>query len=902
MQIGSATDALGGHGTITYQWYKDGVAIDNSDNATYNVPDSDRENTGDSDVVIRYTRKAKDATCEQAFVESTGVYKLTVYPSFKSGTITTGESAVCSSDVSSILIGSAIDASGGYGTITYQWYKNDAEISGSNSPTYNIPPEDRINTSGSDATIVYTRKAKDATCEQAFVESSGSYTLTVYASFKPGVIIADNPFVCSGDVSAMQIGSVTDAADGHGTITYEWYKNDVAINNSNNAFYDIPEADRINEGSSNAVIKYTRKAKDATCQTTFTGSAGVYTLTVYPSFKPGAIQVDSIMVCSGDAVTRNIGNIMVASGGYSTITYEWYKDGVAIPGSNAETYAIPASDRRDVLTSTTITYTRKAKDATCQTDFVSSTGEYKLTVNPYSTAGMLVTTPDTTICSGSALDLIASAPGVVNPEYRWYVGATTPNPIGREPRYIPSEEEIKVIAQITNTYYVAVSGSNYCEGSNTAGRKPISVTIKPNVSSDMLTVRDTTICSGESAVLTVSVGASVSNPVYKWYRSATGTEESVPTHLIGTGPTYTHTSDLGSVSGATPYVYYATASGDNYCEGSNSLEGRKSVTVTVKAISGPKDITINGVSGVCGAEGTTLEALAPNVISPVFKWYSNAEGGTPFYTGNEYKTSALKADTTFYLSVSGSNYCEGSVRDTVEITLACFTVHGTVFPLVFIGDDEIDALFTIQARLYAAPPPGMGDPIAYLRRVRPLHDTIAVRYNGSVHVPGTPKNPGYSGSLLNPGYPINWRIINKEPDPGIEKDTTTVLPGETSLVGHYTFQNVAPGNYVLTLSRPGFITRYAKVTVVSGSAPFFEHRELIGGDVNNDMKIDVLDINAINYRIGYAFGDVGYEAQYDINGNTEIEIGDISLVKSYQGFHIQGYVDTNEWLEEYYGE
>jgi len=423
------------------------------------------------------------------------------------------------------------------------------------------------------------------------------------------------------------------------------------------------------------------------------------------------------------------------------------------------------------------------------------------------------------------------------------------------------------------------------------------VTIKPNLSSDMLTVRDTTICSGESVEICVVLSSTVTNPVYRWYRSATGGE----THLIGTDSCYTHASDLGSVSGATPYIYYVTASGDNYCEGSNSLDGRKPVIVTVKAISGPKDITISGITGVCGTEGTTLEASAPNVLNPVFRWYSNAEGGTPFYVGHEYKTSALKADTTFYVSVSGSNYCEGSVRDTVEIFITCFTVHGTVFPLVFIGDDEIDAVFTIEAKLYAPPPPNTADPIAYLRRVAPLHDTIAVHYNGSVYVPGTPRNPGYSGSLINPGAPIIWEIINKIPDLGMEKDTTTLRPGEEAAisVGHYTFENVAPGNYVLTLSRPGFITRYAKVTVVSGGTPFIEHRELIGGDVNNDMRIDPLDINAINYRLGYTFGDGGYDARYDINGNTEIEIGDISLVKFFQGFHIEGYEDTSEWLKEY---
>ena len=984
--IENAIVASGGNGAITYQWYKNGTEISDAVGMTYDIPPSDRINTGSSNAVITYTRRVQDVTCSGGLVNSDSSYVLTVYPRVAAPTvekilITGSDCNVSPEETGNIVItapvGSYEYAVEGFNGGAYQPGTTFANVphsatayvvkakntttgcesftttsvtvdcsncldppkasfsSTTSSTCYATAVSSTVTLSGSatlftvssngagnlspavesptGTSVTYTPALADAgktirvtattnnPVGSSCVSGTATWDITVYPDFSPGAIVVNAPSVCSGDASFMEIGSTTSAGGGYGTITYEWYKNDVAIANSNNATYDIPIADRINEGSSNAVITYTRKAKDATCQTTFTGSAGVYTLTVYPSFKPGAIKVDSIMVCLGDDTSRTIGSATAASGGYGTITYEWYKDGVAIPGSNAETYAIPTDDRRDVLTSTTITYTRKAKDATCQTDFMDSKGEYKLTVNPYSTADMLITISDTTICSSSALDLIASAPGVIDPVYRWYDCTTTnPMPLGSGYKYTLSAAETLVVAQTTKTYCVSVSGSNYCEGSGIEGRKRVLVTIKPNVSSNMLTVRDTTICSGESAVLTVGVGAAVSNPVYKWYRSATGGE----THLIGTGSTYIHTSDLGSVSGATPYVYYVAASGDNYCEGNNSLDGRKSVTVTVKAISGPKDITISGIAGVCGAESTTLTASALNVLDPVFKWHSNAEGGTPFYVGHEYKTSALKADTTFYVSVSGSNYCEGSMRDTVEVTIACFTVHGTVFPLVFLGDDEIDALFTIEARLYAPPPLGTPDPIAYFRRVLPVHEATAVHYNGSVYVPGTPRNPGYSGSLLNPGAPINWEIINKIPDPGIEKDTTTLRPGEAAAtsVGHYTFRNVAPGNYVLTLSRPGFITRYAKVTVASGGTPFIEHRELIGGDVNSSMTIDVLDINAINYRIGYAFGDSGYDARYDINGNTEIEIGDISLVKSFQGFHIQGYIDTNEWLEEYYQE
>jgi len=438
-----------------------------------------------------------------------------------------------------------------------------------------------------------------------------------------------------------------------------------------------------------------------------------------------------------------------------------------------------------------------------------------------------------------------------------------------------------------NTHYFARAIDGDCISDPT----DVTAIVKQLSTASMITITapQTSICSGETATLTASASG-VTGPVFKWYASETSTValETAPSYI--TPPLTNNTTYWVSVSNS-----------NNYCEGEASSTGRKSITITVKPYSSPDNVTVTGDLSICYGKPATLTAAATGVTSPSYKWYSTATGGTPFHLTASYTTGSLTADATFYVSVSGDNYCEGNVRDTVKVTIGCNTVRGTVFPLVFIGDKNIDTLFTITAKLYELPPAGTADPIAHLRRVLPVDETTAVYYNGSVHVPGTPKNPGYSGSLINPGDSINWGIINKPIDPGMTKDTITVRPNEepTNPIGLYSFSEVALGEYVLVLSRPGFIPRYTKIAVGSNGIQFIKHRELIGGDVNNDMKIDVLDINAINYRLGYDYGDSNYDARYDINGNAAIEIGDISLVKSFQGFHIEGYHDTSEWIKEY---
>jgi hypothetical protein len=79
------------------------------------------------------------------------------------------------------------------------------------------------------------------------------------------------------------------------------------------------------------------------------------------------------------------------------------------------------------------------------------------------------------------------------------------------------------------------------------------------------------------------------------------------------------------------------------------------VTVTQGA---PPTINISGTTDICYGMSTTLTATAPGVNNPVFRWYRSQTETTPFHIGDTYTTSALTADSTFYVSVSGDNYYE----------------------------------------------------------------------------------------------------------------------------------------------------------------------------------------------------------------------------------------------------
>ena len=179
--IGSSTVASGGDGTITYSWRSSADsytgAISGAASATY-VPPSGLTAT------TSYRRYAHDGTCNTTATISTGTWIVTVRPQFTSGTIASTGETICYNG-NPAQIGSSTAASGGDGTITYQWESSidgfatsGSVISGATLATYDPPP-------GLITTTSYRRYAHDGTCNITFVLSTGTWVVTVVDPVAP---------------------------------------------------------------------------------------------------------------------------------------------------------------------------------------------------------------------------------------------------------------------------------------------------------------------------------------------------------------------------------------------------------------------------------------------------------------------------------------------------------------------------------------------------------------------------------------------------------------------------------------------------------------------------------------------------------------------------------------------
>ena len=95
----------------------------------------------------------------------------------------------------------------------------------------------------------------------------------------------------------------------------------------------------------------------------------------------------------------------------------------------------------------------------------------------------------------------------------------------------------------------------------------------------------------------------------------------------------------------------------------------------------------------------------------------------------------------------------------------------------------------------------------------------------------------------------------------------------------YTFTGVEDGEYVLKISRPGYLSRYKVINVVDGTATI-DALEIYAGNVNGDYVIDGKDSGPLFLALGDWDDDPGYSVTYDFNTDGTIDGQDTGVLFS----------------------
>jgi len=151
------------------------------------------------------------------------------------------------------------------------------------------------------------------------------------------------------------------------------------------------------------------------------------------------------------------------------------------------------------------------------------------------------------------------------------------------------------------------------------------------------------------------------------------------------------------------------------------------------------------------------------------------------------------------------------------------------------------------------------------------------------------------GRTDNPGKPINWGVkgISDPGTPDAATLTTTDKCTNGVPIGKYKFEDVAPGDYILAITRRGFLPRYGKITVAASE--YLGHREILGGDVNGDLVINDKDLSAITTKVG-RYQTPPYNPTYDLRGSKSVTSGDVGIIRFNLGANTMIYQETKDWL------
>jgi autotransporter-associated beta strand protein len=569
---------------------------------------------------------------------ATGTIK--VNSTLNAGAIATTGQTVCYGSVPS-TIGSSTDASGGDGTITYKWQANGVDIANSNSSTY-TPAAVVSNTT-------FTRFAKDGTCNTTFIQSSGSYVVTVQAIPTEGAISGAQT-ICS-DATPATITSTT-AGTASGTLSYRWESNTnlatpswTTIAGATGATYtpsllaSTTQFRRITMSTTNGV----------TCESTPT---------------------TAVQVTVNTAVSVQLDNISDIAIGASSFTIPF----VSTTG-NPNQYSVTAVPYMMNGFNNIVNQTLGTSPIVVNTPTTTTAGVYNFQFMVRNSANGCQSGPydfdimvtgvshgsigsNQTICNGatpSTLTNTASATtstGTIS--YTWQKSTVTINagyvdiPGATSATYAPGP--------LTQTTYFKRIASNGLGDSSATNS--VTITVRDAFNAGMIATSGESVCynGNPSLVGPVTAATGGDNSIsYKWQANGVNINSNTATYDPPTGLTAT-----------TTYVRLAK---DNTCNTSYTPStGSWVVTVNPVSIGG----TVNGPSTACAA-GTVGKVLTlTGNTGTVVRWESSVSPFTAWTaianTSTTYTTDPI-TETKKFRAVVQSGACSQAYSDVITITL-----------------------------------------------------------------------------------------------------------------------------------------------------------------------------------------------------------------------------------------
>ena len=393
--------------------------------------------------------------------------------------------------------------------------------------------------------------------------------------------------VCSGASPSLSV-----TANGTAPISYQWYKNGATISGATNNAYSLTSVDTSDDATYYAIATNSCNSDQS--------NQIVLTVNESPSI---ATQPSSAVICEGISKM-----LSVSVDGTSPLSYQWYKGGTIISGAVSSTYLIGSAAATDAGN-----YYVKATNI-CG---VATSQNASLTVN--NNVSITSQSSSSSVCSGASPSLSVTANGTAPISYQWYKNGATISGATNNAYSLTS-----VDTSDDATYYAIATNSCNSDQSN-----PIILTV--NESPSIVTQPISSIaCSGSSAMLSVSANGTA--PLsYQWYKGGSPITGAISNaYIIGSATT--------------------TDAGSYYCKVTNTCSIVTSNTATL-VVNNPALITSqSGDSTKCVGDAMMFSVANTGTAPISYQWYHNGNA----ITGG---TSSAYSISTVALSNAGNYYC-----------------------------------------------------------------------------------------------------------------------------------------------------------------------------------------------------------------------------------------------------
>ncbi len=291
-----------GSSPLLYQWQENGTDISGATSSSFTTPPVTAGDSG-STFRCRVTNQYGNVTSTSGILSVVAAPSISTHPTNQ--TVAVGNTATFNVVAT------------GTSPLSYQWQKNNSDISGATSASY-ITPATTLGDSGSTYRCTITNAYGNVTSNSAVLNVVVPPSINMHPS---------NQTVAVGSSALFSV-----SASGSSPLSYQWQKNEVPIGGTTNSSYTTPATTAGDSGASYRCL-VSNGGGNVFSNTAILHVLAPPNVTTHPSNQ--TVPVGSTAMF----------NVVVA--GSQPLSYQWQKNGADIGGATSNSYSTPVLSSAD---------------------------------------------------------------------------------------------------------------------------------------------------------------------------------------------------------------------------------------------------------------------------------------------------------------------------------------------------------------------------------------------------------------------------------------------------------------------------------------------------------------------------------------------------------------------------